>query len=242
MPTPTCTKCRRVIPSADINVAQDLAYCRDCNLSHRLSQLTYDLEINASLDLQHPPQGSWYVSNGGGTVIGASTRSLGMAIGALFFALFWNGLLSIFIVVAIAGTLHNLHLSVPVWFPAPKMNGGDMSLGNTLFLWLFLTPFIAVGLLVAGRCLTCLFGYTEVRIESMRTTLFTGIGSLGWKRTLDTSQVKDVRLYEKRSTESNNNVSILIETRAGKEFKLGSTLTNERRLFVLGALRRALLK
>jgi hypothetical protein len=239
---PICTKCRRAIPSGDINVAQDVAYCRDCNLSHRLSQLTHDFEIDASLDLQHPPRGAWYVNNGGGIAIGATNRSLGMAIGALFFALFWNGIVSVFVVLAIAGTLRNLHLPTPVWFPAPKLNGDDMSPGMTTFLWLFLTPFIAVGLLVTGGCLTGLFGRTEVRLENMRATVFTGVGSLGWKRTFDASQVKDVRLYERRNDEGRNSVSILVETRAGKQVKLGSMLTNERRQFVLGALRRNLLK
>ncbi|HTJ00171.1 MAG TPA: hypothetical protein VL527_14915 [Dongiaceae bacterium] len=223
-------------------MAQDVAYCRECNLSHRLSELTYDQEINASLDLQHPPPGAWYITNGGGTVIGATNRNLGMAIGTLFFALFWNGIVSVFVVLAIAGTLHNLHIPLPGWFPAPKMDGENMSPGMAAFLWLFLTPFIVIGLTVAGTCLTCLFGRTEARLERPRAILFTGVGSLGWKRTFDVSEVKDVRLHEQRSNEGNNRVSILIETRTGKQLKLGSLLTSERRQFVLGALRKSLLK
>lgn len=242
MPTPTCSKCHRTIPSADINVAQDVAYCRECNLSQRLSELTFDLEINASLDLQHPPPGAWYITNGGGTVIGATNRNLGMAIGTLFFALFWNGIVSVFVVLAIAGTLHNLHIPLPGWFPAPKMDGENMGPGMAAFLWLFLTPFIVIGLTVAGTCLTCLFGRTEARLERLRATLFTGIGPLGWKRTFDTSQVTGVRLFERRDSEGDSRVSILIETRSGKQLKLGSLLTNERRRFVLGALRKTLLK
>ena len=65
---------------------------------------------------------------------------------------------------------------------------------------------------------------------------------MGWKRNFDASQVKDVRLYESRSNNGNPSFSILLETREGKQFKLGSLLSNERRQFVLGAMRRTLVR
>lgn len=242
MPTPTCTKCRRVIPSDDINVAKDVAYCRDCNVSYRLSDLTYDNDVSASVNLNDPPQGAWYRSDGGGTVIGATNRSVGAAFFMLFFALFWNGIVSVFVVLALTSTLHLLHVPLPVWFPAPKMNNGNMGPGETVFLWLFLTPFITVGLFVTGACLSGLFGKTEARIENTRGTLFTGIGTLGWKRTFDPSQVRDVRINQSRNNQGRDTFVIVIETREGKQFKLGSLLSNERRQFVLGALRRTLVR
>lgn len=242
MPTPICAKCRRVIPGDDINVAKDVAYCRECNLSYRLSDLTLNDDASANLDLHRPPAGAWYRSDGGGTVIGATNRSLGMAFGALFFALFWNGIVSVFVVLAIAGTLQNLHVPQPAWFPAPKMNGGNMGWGMVLFLWLFLTPFICIGLLVAATCLSSLFGRTEVKIENTRGTAFIGIGALGWKRRFDASQVRDVRINQTRNNQGRDTFAILIETREGKQLKLGSMLSNERRQFVLGALRKALVR
>lgn len=35
MMIPTCSRCGKVISSEDINVANDVAYYRACNLSHR---------------------------------------------------------------------------------------------------------------------------------------------------------------------------------------------------------------
>jgi hypothetical protein len=242
MPTPICAKCRRTIPPDDINVANDVAYCRDCNVSYRLSELTFDSDLNTSLDLNRPPKGAWFVNNGAGTVIGATNRSLGAAFGLLFFTLFWNGIVSVFVLLAIAGTLHNLHIPQPDWFPAPKMNGGDMGAGMVIFLWLFLTPFIVIGLSVAAGCLNCLFGRTEMRLAGTQGSVFTGIGPLGWRRRFDASQVKDVRMLETTSSKGQNTVSLLIETREGKQIKFGSLLTGERRLFVLGALRKTLLR
>lgn len=78
--------------------------------------------------------------------IGATHRSIGSAIGLLLFALFWNGIVSVFVLFAIAGTLKQFNIGLPEWFPAPNMNGEPMSLGMVLFLWIFLTPFIAIGL------------------------------------------------------------------------------------------------
>ena len=242
MPIPICTKCRRVISSDDINVAKDVAYCRQCNISYRLSDLTFGKESDPDVDLRHPPQGAWYRTDGGGTVVGATNRSLGAALGMLFFALFWNGIVSVFLAVVISGTLHNLHLPVPVWFPAPKMNGGDMGPGMTLFMWLFLTPFLLIGLLLAITLISSLIGRTEVKIENLRGTIFTGVGVIGWKRRFDPSQVRDVRLDETRNTDSKNTITILIETREGKRLKLGSLLRDERRQFVFGVLRKTLVK
>jgi hypothetical protein len=242
MPTPICSKCRQVIPSDDINVAQDVAYCRQCNISYRLSDLTSGNDASAYVDLNRPPAGAWYRSDGGGTVIGATNRSLGAAFFMVIFALGWNSIVSMFVVFAIAGTLHILHIPAPAWFPAPKMNGGDMGTGSVLFMWLFLTPFIAVGLMVLSIALSSLFGRTEVKIENTRGTLFTGVGPVGWKRQFDTTQVKNVRISESYNRNGNNTAAILLETREGKQFKLGSLLSNERRQFVLGAMQKALVR
>jgi len=242
MPTPTCPQCRRVIASDDINVAKDVAYCRDCNISYPLSELTYGGGEDVNIDLHRPPKGAWYRSDGAGTTIGATNRSVGAALGLMFFALFWNGIVSMFVCFAIAGTLHNLNAPLPAWFPAPKMNGGNMGWGETLFLWLFLTPFICIGLGVAAACLTSLFGRTEVKIESSQGTIFTGVGAIGWKRKFDTSEIQSVRMSQRRNNDGQDTYTVLMETRNGKQLKLGSLLTNERRRFVLGALRKTLLK
>ena len=242
MVTPTCSKCRRVIPSDCIRVANDVAYCRACNVSYRLSELTHDEDREGGLDLHRPPPGAWFRNDRGGTVIGASHRSLGTGAGLLFIALFWNGIVSIFVLLAVAATLHHLHFPVPEWFPAPNLNKAPMSVGMTLFLWLFLTPFISIGLFLAGSALSSLFGRTEVRLLNSRGTVFTGLGVLGWTRRFDAAQVKTVRLHQQFNREGRDRYAIVAETREGKEIKFGSLLPPERRQFVLAALRQTLLR
>ncbi len=242
MLTPTCSKCGRMISGTDINVAQDVAYCRPCNISYRLSDLTSGADVSAQVNLQNPPAGAWFVNDGNGMVMGATNRSLASGLGLLFFAVFWNSIVSLFIFLVVSATLHHLGVTLPAWFPEPKMNGGEMSVGMTLGMWLFLTPFILVGTGVAIAALSSIFGRTEVRLANSEGTIFTGIGRIGWKRRFEISQIKTVRTHQQRNNEGRDSFAILLETHAGKQFKLGSLLTNERRQFLLGALQKTLLK
>jgi hypothetical protein len=244
MVSPTCSRCGKVIPSEDVNVANDVAYCRACNVSYQLSALTRGTELDANINLSHPPAGAWYTNDGTGLVVGATHRSLGSAIAALAISLFWNGIVSVFVLVAIAGTLRNLGIRMPDWFPAPVMNDSPMSVGMTIFLWIFLTPFIAIGLVMIGTFLSCLAGRTEVRINNAEGVVFTGVGVLGYRRRFDASAVKEVRIDDKQWRDSDGDrrskTCIVIETREGKLVKLGSMLTEERRKFVAGAVRKSL--
>lgn len=246
MMTPTCSKCRSVIASDDVNVANDLAYCRTCNLSYKLSALTSGAELDAGVDLHNPPPGAWYRSDGSGTAVGATHRSLVGAFGALAFALFWNGIVSVFVLVAIAGTLRNLGIPLPHWFPAPNMNGSPMSVGMTIFLWIFLTPFIVVGFVMIGAFLSCLAGQTEVRIRNASGQVFTGIGTLGYTRRFDASSVKAVSINDQQWRDSDGDrrrkTYIVLETREGKRIKFGSMLTEERRKFMASAVRKAVVR
>ncbi len=138
--TPKCPKCRRVIPGDDINVANDVAYCRSCNIGHTFSELVQNSSLQEEVDFHQPPSGVQCAMAGDEIKIWATHRSTGAAIVTLFFALFWNGIVSVFVLVAVASTLGHLGILVPDWFPAPEMNGNPMGVGMTIFLWLFLTP------------------------------------------------------------------------------------------------------
>jgi hypothetical protein len=243
--TPTCPRCKGVIPSEDVNVANDIAFCRHCDLSHRLSDLTSGATVDENVDASRPPAGTWFQRNGAGTVIGATHRSIGQAFGLLLFVLFWNGIVSVFVAFALASTLKHLGIPAPGWFPPAKMNGGPMGVGMTLFLWLFLTPFIAIGLGMASAFLSCVAGKTELQIQGNQCVLFSGIGALGWRKRFSTSEVKDVRIEDRSWRDSNggsrHNTQIIIET-AQKPIKCGSLLTNERRQFVAGCLKKELVR
>jgi hypothetical protein len=228
-----------VIPSEDINVARDVAYCRECNLSSSLSQLTQGGELISGIDLSRPPAGAWSRNEGGDTIIGATHRSIGTALGALIFGLFWNGIVSVFVYAALVGTLQHLHISIPHRFPKLEKDADSMPLAMVIFLWIFLTPFILIGLTMIATFFSALFGRTEIRIGNSQGTLFVGIGPIGRRKRFDARDVKDVRLVDTPTRNSSSNTNIVIETREGKQIKFGSMLKDERKRFVAAAVSRA---
>ena len=240
MRTPTCPKCRRVRPPDDVNVSNDVAYCRGCNLANKLSELVEESELH--VDLTNPPAGAWYRENGLSRTFGATHRSLGTAIGALLISLFWNGIVSIFVLIAIGSTLRHMGIPLPHWFPTPESNGQPMTVGMTIFLWIFLTPFIAIGLAMVGAFISAIGGHTEVRLYGSQGEIFHGFGQIGWHRRFEPADVTKIRLEEKRNTEGNNNRTyVVIELGSGKRLRFGSLLTEERRNFIASAIRQTLL-
>ena len=241
--TPICSSCKRSIPAQDVNVAQDVAYCRTCNRAHKLSELVHGTEAPEP-DLSRPPAGTWYSSTALGAVIGASHRSIGGAIGTLAISLFWNGIVSVFLTLVISSTLHLLSVPVPDWFPNPKMNGETMGWGMTLFLWLFLTPFILIGLAMIGAFFTALAGRTEIRIQQGHGVIFTGVGPIGRRRRFNPQLVSKVRVNDERWRDSDGDrrrrTEIVLEAEDGKRIRLGGSLPEERRNFLAAALRKAL--
>lgn len=244
MVTPNCPRCNRVILSDDINVAKDVAYCRGCNVAYSLGQLTHRAGLEAGVDLNRPPAGAWSRNDGGATVIGATHRSLMAALGGLFISLFWNGIVSVFVCLALVGTLQHMSIPIPHWFPMSAGKGdlekNTMPLGLVIFLWLFLTPFIAIGLGMIATSLSAMFGRTEVRIGNSEGTLFSGIGPVGRRRRFDPKLVKEVRIEDTPSKNNTDKTSIVIETREGKLIRFGSMLKDTRRKFVAAAVSRAL--
>lgn len=243
--TPTCPHCKGVIPSEDVNVANDIAFCRKCDLSQRLSDLTLGTTVDEDVDASRPPDGTWFQRDMRGVVVGATHRSLGQAFGLLLFSLFWNGIVSVFVAFAVASTLKHLGVTLPHWFPAPTSKGSAVGVGMTIFLWLFLTPFIAVGLGMLMTFLSCLAGKTELQIQGGQGVIFTGIGSLGFRKRFSTSEIQHVRIEDKRWRDSDGtshrNARIVIETNR-KPINFGSMLTDERRRFVAGCVKKELVR
>src|SRR5256885_113527 len=140
--TPTCPKCKAAIRSDDINVVTDIALCRVCNVPYKLSSLLSNAQLETGIDLNRPPAGTWYESSPLGTVIGATHRSVGATFGLLLITLFWNGIVSVFVLLATSAKFLDFGVHDIDWFPALKLNGGHICVGMTIFLFLFLTSIL----------------------------------------------------------------------------------------------------
>jgi hypothetical protein len=241
-----CRNCGKTIPSEDVNVLTDVAFCRKCNTVNRLSDLSFGLAINKNVDVNNPPPGAWFRREGTATGMGATARSLGAALGLLLVSLFWNGIVSVFVLLAISSTLSLVHIPMPDWFPAPKMNHSSMGVGMTLFLWIFLSPFIAIGVAMILGLLSSLGGKCEVWVDGSQGVVFTGLGAVGFRKRFQIAEVKEIRVEQSQWNNTDGNrqkkANITIENKSGKKVKFGSMLTPERRSFLAAALRREVLK
>lgn len=239
--TPTCPKCSQPIPEADINVGKGVAYCRRCQLLHDLSELLERAELDFAPELEAPPTGTWLREDGFGTVVGATHRSLGQAAGLLFVTLFWNGIVSVFVTLAVVSTMQHFHLPQPAWMPNMK-GGGDFARGGGLvFLWLFLTPFLCIGAGLLLGFLSSLFGRTEVRLTESDGHVRVAIGPFGWRRRFDPARARSVKIAPGSVTKNGQpQYVIFLESNGGKPIKFGSLLREDRKRFVAAQVNRLL--
>jgi hypothetical protein len=243
------------VPADDINVAADAAYCRGCGELTKLSDLlgtasakaddtagfAPDAELDA-IDTADIP--SRCVSRHDGLrhlVRVTRGNRLSTIVGSLAVMLFWNGIVSVFVLLALSSSVKLAGLPMPTWFPAPEMNDQEMGLGMTLFLWVFLMPFIVIGSGMLGTFLLSLLGRVEVTLEGDDGTLFQGVGPIGWRRRFKVADVTGVGIGQS-SWESNGQHQpvITIHTRGGGKLSAGAMLTARRRAWLAAELRRVL--
>jgi len=193
-----CPECDELIDSAAINIQEGVALCPACGALSRLSQLN-DGDQSVREFLAAPPRGCSIDSGGDEVIATASLKSIGGFLASAGFALFWNGIVSVFLSLALAGLYTNLVDPVPPWFPAPgmvegkpEMNGKPMGLGETLFLCMFLVPFVTVGAGMTVTAMMSLFGKVEVVVHRTEAYVATGIGILKWKRKFNPHKVSSV--------------------------------------------------
>jgi hypothetical protein len=173
-------------------------------------------------------------------VIGAEHRDLSAGFAALIFGLFWNSGISVFVALGLSATFHNLHISLPNWLPALKFDTDSMDVPMTIYYWIFLTPFILVGLFCIGWFLSSMFGRTEVRVLNAEGTIFVGLGRFGYMRRFDASCVRTVLFRRVRNSEGGDTGIVVMVTNDRKRIKFGSLLSEERCRFMADAVQKTL--
>lgn len=219
-----CPTCKIPFEPQDINLAKDIALCRNCNKVFSVSQDLADLENMSlhsesqleqdlqSFDITKPPDHkTWVRQTSRGISIGASLRSPL----AYFFLLF------LFIFGGISGVIFGSLLF-----------GGELEL---TILLLFI-PFFLVDLLILAFFTINFFGKSEVTIDRYDGEVFVGVFGFGWRKQFQVKEVK--RVIEAYSNTEVNNVRkkhIVIETEQ-QNYAFGSLLKDARRRFIYLAL------
>ena len=244
-----CPDCDELISSEAINIQEGFALCPVCGRLTKLSELNFSNRSVAET-LNDPPVGCSIVPMDQGVVVRASLRSIAGFVFSAGFALFWNAIVSIFLLLAIAGLYANLIGPVPAWFPAPgvkdgkpEMNGTPMNLGETMFLCVFLIPFVAIGTAMAGVALLSLFGKVEVIIDEFNSFASMGIGFFVWKQRFDPFRVDSITLNSNAcESGGRTNSNRVIELRSDRTIKFGSLLQSDRLEWMYAALKELMLK
>ena len=237
--SPRCPSCDHLISTEQINIEEGFAVCSYCHKLYRLNDLNFS-NVSSKEALEDPPSGCCYERQGQSVMLKASTRSLTGFFGMLAISLFWNGIVSIFVLFAISGLYHNLIGPVPEWFPAPEMNDDEMGLGSTLFLCAFLTPFVLIGTTMVITMFTYLYGHVEVYIDKYQSYAASCIWFLKWKRRFNLDEVTAVRIG-KSFWQSNDQHVPLLEIVCDRNVQFGSNLSEKRRDWLYMALRQFLL-
>jgi len=169
-----CPDCGENLPVESINIKEGVALCPACGQLSPLSEVVSHTRPVKEI-LERPPRGCSVAEWGRDVVIYASCRSIGGFLEALAISLFWNGIVSVFVLVAIAGLYSNLVGPLPNWFPAPQMKP-PMNLGMAIFLCIFLIPFVTIGAAMIGAMIMTVAGRVEVVIGETEGKVRTGIG------------------------------------------------------------------
>ena len=206
----TCPECRQDIPLDDVNVATDLALCRNCSRNFSYSEVLEDEETPA-VDLHRPPSGAWFHRDHRGFEVGATTRSP-VAFFLVPFMMVWSG----FSIGGIYGT---------------QIAKGQFNLGMSLFG----IPFLLGTLLFGSIAVMSVCGKMLIRVEGNQGTAFTGVGPLGWRKRFKWDEVKAVRRTWKAGSEGSRTSQITLETT--ESINIGVGLSEKRFKFMLSALR-----
>jgi len=257
MPRNPCPSCGAEIAVEKINIAEGVGLCDACGEVSRLADIADGNDQDESsvapvVDAaDDPPPGCALDDRGNEIIVRASCRSLGSAIFGLIFGTFWNGIVSIFVLIAIGGLYTNITgQPLPSWFPAPSGGSsgpghhgtsGNLGPNMTLFLCVFLVPFVLVGVGMIIFVLVSLFGRNEVRLRGEEAVVRTAIGPVGWKRRFDASKVTQVRIG-RTSWKENNRTKPVICIEAERTLRFGSSMREDRRAWMCAVLRKLLVE
>ena len=120
---PHCPSCDYHITQQDINITEGVALCSKCGQLSQLSELNY-LRFSANGSVQDTPKQVHLVTDREQIKIKISLFSIFSFLGSLFVAVFWCGITSVFLSLAVAAVCYNTIGYVPDWLPVPGLEDG----------------------------------------------------------------------------------------------------------------------
>ncbi|TVQ60434.1 MAG: hypothetical protein EA379_08140 [Phycisphaerales bacterium] len=253
---PLCPTCRSEVTPDDVNIAEGVAVCRSCGGMHRLSRLIEAASDAAAIG-DEPPPGCRVTETAHGVHLLCPARCVSIGAFMTLFTLFWNAIVSVFLLVLAGAVYTHVIGPLPSWAPLPDPKGKDgepMSVGATIFLAVFLFPFVLVGAVTAIIAAYSWFGRVEADLSDAHGEVRSGVGRLRWTRRFDATRVRSIQMRESKIQSStsmggasrhrnsmNSRPSMEIVIEADREIHLGRSLTETRRTWLAAMLRALLL-
>ncbi len=210
----TCPACHIQIPGEQVNVTTDVAYCPPCDQATSVSGALASGRDLTGFDLENPPQGVHFEETYDGWKLVSSTRSWG-ALFLVPFMCVWSG--------ASLGGIY----------------GGQIVEGKfDLFLSLFGIPFLLGTFFLGSMALMTVCGKIVISTSYDQGKIFMGVGPFGWTRYFDWSSVAQIRKTSIASHEHDvHPASWQVEIVGDKRTRISFAFNEERRLYILNALR-----
>jgi len=173
-----------------------------------------------NLYLDRPPRGIRMEREFDGTTV-LRIRTLSSNVGFyIMFGLFWNAITSVFVCIAIGMTAARFGWNLPD-YKLFKAGANDAS--SWWGLWLFLTPFIAVGIGMIYAVIFNIFGKCVIRIGQGKGSVYTGIGPFGKTWYFSQQSVKEIDTHWTNVQVGGSQIhKLAIEMNNGRKIKLPS--------------------
>jgi hypothetical protein len=238
MRTLTCSSCGAAISQENINVAKDFFYCPACQKAGTISAQISDVEISADYS-RGAPAGTWERSEMNRLVVGARCFEWGALLGQLFTAVFWNGILSLFLLVFGVFTLQSLKVPLPEQLNFIEKKPENFPPGMLVFFWLFITPFVAIGLWMIYSVFDTLFGKIELLFDRGNLVIKRSVGPFSTEKNIQLANLAGLAIKAASTTKSGNPINYQIELteRDGIIHKLGRGIPTNRLGYLLHKIR-----
>ena len=168
--------------------------------------------------------------------------SLPKVFTSLFMMLFWNGITSFFVFISAMATLKLLGFAIPAWVNETPINGEPgfpVSTGMVIVSWIFHTPFIIIGLILAVGFFNALFGSFQVIFDNHTIKLSSGFSFLRYNRTLQRDQVTSIDIRPS-SWKKNRQHIFAVAFDGAKEKRIGYGLSHDQLEWLAAACRNEL--
>jgi hypothetical protein len=196
-----CPSCGSAIELSSINVATDVALCRNCGTSSPFSVLSGISELS-SIRLENPPKSIRVTED---IMTGTKTIRYKRLSPLLFFLIpftcLWSG-----------GSIWMIY-----GLPISKGQFDTTRLLSGL-------PFLAGTIVMVSIILFCFFGKGLITIHNGKGTVFVGIGKIGWTRTFSYTRQTIISLTQCAVSENGKPcMAITIQT-GDRKFRFGAAI------------------